>query len=214
LPARLEVLAAGDAATPAIRGRWELTKRIQADLSARDAALTRLALEPDAPAAFDLGPASRLIESQGGEGNWLIEDFTGPVMATAFALDALSRQGVDDREAAVLRGGEWLRSVQNADGGWGQDEGRDSSPVLTACAVMGLVAGGDAGSESVHRGIDSIVRTQGDDGGWQDGGLNWTLLPDYAGCSSAKDSLTLPLIALNAFLRHSGAGANAAAKGI
>jgi hypothetical protein len=214
LPARLEMLAAGEAATPAIRSRWELTKRIQADLSAQDAALARLALDTDAPAAFDLGTAGRLIEVQGGEGCWNLDDFTGPVISTAFALDALSRQGVDDRDAAVLRGGEWLRSVQNADGGWGADDGQSSTSVRTACAVMGLVAGGDAGSESVRRGVDSLLRTQGEDGRWQDDGFNWGLLPGYAECRSTLDGLTLPLIALRTLLRHFSAGATSGAAGV
>lgn len=213
LPARLELLAAGETTTPAIQARWDLTKQTQADLTAQDQAFSRLASESGAPAAFDLGPADRLIETQGGEGSWPLDDFTGPVLSTAFALDALSRQGVDDRDAAVLRGGEWLRSVQNADGGWGGDEDQSSTPVRTACAVMGLVAGGDAGSESVRRGIEHLVRTQAESGCWQDEGFNWALLPGYVYCSSTVDGLTLPLIALNAFLRHSGAGTNAGAPG-
>ena len=36
------------------------------------------------------------------------------------ALRGLSAAGVSDREAYVLRAGEWLRSIQNADGGWGE----------------------------------------------------------------------------------------------
>ncbi|MBA3974176.1 MAG: hypothetical protein C0504_08175 [Candidatus Solibacter sp.] len=214
LPARLELLAAGDSATPAIRGRWEWMKQNQADLSAQDAAFSRLALDPAAPAAFDPGAPERLIETQGGEGSWLIDDFTGPVVSTAFALDALGRQGVDDRDAAVLRGGEWLRSAQNADGGWGAGEGQDSAPVRTACAVMGLVAGGDAGSESVQRGIGYLVRTQGQDGAWHDDGFNWALLAGYAECRSTLDGLTLPLIALKTFLRHFSAGTNTGAAGV
>jgi hypothetical protein len=213
LPARLELLAAGEAATPAIQGRWELTKRIQADLSVQDAALSRLALDAYAPAAFDPGRADRLIEAQGGEGCWSLNEFAGPVVSTAFALDALNRQGVDDRDAAVLRGGEWLRSVQNADGGWGSDERQNSTPVRTACAVMGLVAGGDAGSESVRRGLDSLLRTQGEDGRWQDDGLNWALLAGYAECRSTLDGLTLPLIALKTFVRHFSAGTFTGATG-
>ena len=51
-----------------------------------------------------------------------------------------------DREAHVLRAGEWLRSIQNADGGWGEscasyDHGEfvagPSTPSQTAWAIMG-----------------------------------------------------------------------------
>jgi squalene-hopene/tetraprenyl-beta-curcumene cyclase len=151
------------------------------------------------------------MEGQGGEGNWSLAPFAGQVISTAFALDHMQKRGVDEREAAVLRAGEWLRSVQNADGGWGESGElaageAPSSAVNTACAVAGLVAGGDAGSESVRRGIDYLVRTQGEDGTWRDDGYNWALLPGLVECRSTLDALTLPLWALNAFLKHSEAG--------
>ena len=41
--------------------------------------------------------------------------------ALCFALRGLGGcRARDDREAHILRAGEWLRSVQNADGGWGE----------------------------------------------------------------------------------------------
>ncbi len=55
------------------------------------------------------------------------------------------------------RGGEWLRSVQNADGGWGEscasyDNGAftaaPSTPSQTAWAILGLIAGGDTSSRA------------------------------------------------------------------
>ncbi|HPT26817.1 MAG TPA: hypothetical protein PLZ95_10390, partial [Bryobacteraceae bacterium] len=160
LPARLELLAAGEAAAEPVKQRWDLTKRIQADLSRQDQALTALAIDPDAPPAFEPGDAARLTDDQGTEGSWALDGFSGPVISTAFALDALRRQGVDEREAVVLRGGEWLRSVQNADGGWGAGGEARSSIGRTACAVFGLVSGGDAGSESVRRGLDYLLAAQ------------------------------------------------------
>ncbi|MFN6105114.1 MAG: prenyltransferase/squalene oxidase repeat-containing protein, partial [Planctomycetaceae bacterium] len=39
---------------------------------------------------------------------------------TFLAIKGLRRAGVSDREAYVLRAGEWLRSIQNVDGGWGE----------------------------------------------------------------------------------------------
>ena len=151
------------------------------------------------------------MEGQGAEGNWQLAPFSGQVVSTAFALDHLWRNGVDEREAAVLRAGEWLRSVQNADGGWGESADcaageAPSASVRTACAVAGLVAGGDAGSESVRRGIDYLVRMQAEDGMWRDEGYVWALLPGYVECRSTLDPLTLPLMALTAFLKHSETG--------
>jgi len=209
LPARLELVAAGDAATERIRERWAWAVEKRADLSKQDMALAGLALDPDAPQAFDVGHAAELMERQDGEGSWTLDGFCGPVIATAFALDALRRQGVDEREAAVLRGGEWLRSVQNADGGWGAEGEAESAAVATGCAVFGLISGGDAGSESVRRGIEYLVAAQGDRGGWSGSGWNWQLLPGYVACRSSLDALTLPLMALSSYLKRSGAVATA-----
>jgi hypothetical protein len=214
LPARLELMAAGEAATEAMKQRWNRSKLAPADLSKQDLAFAGLAVDPDAPAAFDLGNAARLTDRQGSEGNWSLDGFAGAVISTAFALEALRRWGVDDREAAVLRGGEWLRSVQNADGGWGGDGEAHSTVVRTACAVTGLVAGGDAGSESVRRGIDYLVGTQDAGGGWKDDGWNWQLLPGLVECRSSLDALTLPLMALSAFVSRSEAGRGAGWPGV
>lgn len=206
LPAKLELLAAGADASEIFRTRWQTLKSSQADLSQQDLALTALALDPDAPPAFDLGDASSLIEMQDGEGSWTLDGFCGQVISTAFALDALRRQGIDEREAVVLRGGEWLRSVQNADGGWGSASEAESLAVRTSCAVFGLVSGGDTESESVRRGIEYLVSTQNMDGGWNGGGWNWQLLPGFVDCRSGLDALTLPLIALNCYLKRSEGG--------
>lgn len=204
LPAMLEWQAAGHDGGAAIRARWQTLSRSQADLSRQDSALAALALDPDAPPAFALGDAARLMDMQDGEGSWTLDEFCGPVISTAFTLDALRREGIDEREAAVLRGGEWLRSVQNADGGWGRNGEAESSASGTGCAVFGLISGGDAGSESVRRGIEYIVSTQDLDGRWDDGGWNWQLLPGYVACRSSLDALTLPLLALSSYLKRTG----------
>lgn len=219
LPAQLSLMAAGEPAPEGLRERWDALRRTHADLSRQDRALAVVALGGDAPLPFEFGDAGELTERQGAEGNWRLAQFSGQILSTAFALEALRHQGVDDREAAVLRAGEWLRSVQNADGGWGESAERaageaPSSAVRTACAVAGLVAGGDAGSESVRRGIDYLVRTQTQDGKWQDDGNNWMLLPGYVECRSSLDQLTLPLMALTAFLKHTGAEFTAGSLGI
>ena len=69
-------------------------------------------------------------------------------------------------------------SVQRDDGGWGEDEetyrdaphGRykESTPSQTAWALLGLMAAGEADHPAVARGIDYLIATQGDDGGWRE----------------------------------------------
>ena len=42
------------------------------------------------------------------------------VYGTFLALRGLAAAGESDREAYVQRGWEWVRSIQNFDGGWGE----------------------------------------------------------------------------------------------
>ena len=71
---------------------------------------------------------------------------------------------------------EWLRQRQNADGGWGESNDSyarsyaraASTPYQTAWALLGLLAAGEAGSETVRVGIEYLLRTQQPDGLWSD----------------------------------------------
>lgn len=91
------------------------------------------------------------------------------------ALDQTGKKGID-----VPRAISWLKSVQNADGGWGESLDtyhRDSSPSLagtglgistatqTAWAIMALVAHLPPSDAAVEKGVEFLVRTQvsGDD---------------------------------------------------
>jgi squalene-hopene/tetraprenyl-beta-curcumene cyclase len=119
----------------------------------------------------DFLTSSQLIRDGSWTSRWGVYYLHG----TCFALRGLRAAGFDDHDAVVLRAGEWLRSWQNADGGWGEspasvDAGEPieapSNPVQTAWALLGLVAGGDAASESVRRGLEYLLSTQSPDGTW------------------------------------------------
>jgi squalene-hopene/tetraprenyl-beta-curcumene cyclase len=73
----------------------------------------------------------------------------------------------------------WLVSIQNADGGWGEDgssykldhrghEAAISTASQTAWALLGLMATGDVGNPAVERGIAYLMATQGGDGFWEE----------------------------------------------
>jgi len=120
---------------------------------------------------------SYLVKTQQPDGSWYGRWGVNYLYGTCFALRGLAAAGESDREAHVLRAGEWLRAVQNADGGWGEscysyNEGEfvpaESTPSQTAWALMGLISSGDNYSSSVQRGIDYLVRTQRADGGWDE----------------------------------------------
>jgi squalene-hopene/tetraprenyl-beta-curcumene cyclase len=72
---------------------------------------------------------------------------------------------------------DWLISIQNRDGGWGEDgasykleyrgyEAAPSTASQTAWALIGLMAAGAAGHPAVANGIDFLLRTQESDGLW------------------------------------------------
>jgi squalene-hopene/tetraprenyl-beta-curcumene cyclase len=160
-PSRPGTLWPGDPA-PDVTGRV-LEALVHAGLDPAQAALQRA--------------VKYLIQAQERDGSWRGSRGVAYLHGTCFALRGLQAAGVSDREAYVLRGGEWLRSLQNADGGWGEsgasfDRGEyapaPSTPSQTAWAMLGLIASGDTTSSSLHHGAEHLCATQLPDGGWRD----------------------------------------------
>jgi squalene-hopene/tetraprenyl-beta-curcumene cyclase len=118
-----------------------------------------------------------LRRSQEQDGSWYGRWGVDYIYGTFLALRGLEAAGESNREAHVLRAGEWLRSIQNADGGWGEScasydnrtfTAAPSSPSQTAWAVLGLLAGGDTTSSSLQNGVEWLTRQQREDGGWDE----------------------------------------------
>ncbi len=93
-------------------------------------------------------------------------------------LPALAAVGEEMDAPYVRRAVEWLIAHQNADGGWGERiegyydpawRGRGPSTASqTAWALLGLIAAGEAGSDAARRGIEYLIETQREDGGWDE----------------------------------------------
>jgi len=118
-----------------------------------------------------------LKRTQEADGSWYGRWGVDYIYGTFLALRGLQASGESDREAYILRAGEWLRAIQNADGGWGEscasyDNGTftpaPSTPSQTAWAILGLLAGGDTNSGSVQSGIEWLVEHQREDGRWDE----------------------------------------------
>ena len=68
---------------------------------------------------------------------------------------------------AIRRAADWLKSIQNQDGGWGESclsdrEGHYvplglSLPSQTAWALLGLIAAGEKDSEACRRGVEFLI---------------------------------------------------------
>jgi len=153
----------------------------------------------------------RTVESDGSwYGRWGVDYIYG----TYLALRGLRASGEDDREAHILRAGEWLRAIQNADGGWGEScasyanntyTPAHSTPSQTAWAVLGLIAGGDTTSSSLHKGIEYLVKTQRADGGWDEDLSTGTGFPQVFYLQYHLYRNSFPVLALATYRKTRGA---------
>ena len=153
-----------------------------------------------------------ILNEQEAEGSWFGRWGVNYIYGTMLVLRGLQAMGVDNHEPYVQQGAEWLRMVQNSDGGWGETCGSyddattrgigPSTPSQTAWAVMGLLAAGDTRSESVQRGILYLLETQRPDGHWDEEQYTGTGFPRvfYLAYHLYRDYF--PLIALSAYSRE------------
>jgi squalene-hopene/tetraprenyl-beta-curcumene cyclase len=153
-----------------------------------------------------------ILSEQEPDGSWFGRWGVNYIYGTMLVLRGLQAMGVDHHEPYVQQGAEWLRMVQNSDGGWGESCGSyddpatrgigPSSPSQTAWAVMGLLAAGDTRSESVQRGILYLLETQRPDGHWNEDQYTGTGFPRvfYLAYHLYRDYF--PLIALSAYSRE------------
>ena len=116
----------------------------------------------------------------------------------------------DDHEPYIQRANEWLRSIQNPDGGWGEScasydndlyTHAESTPTQTSWALMGLMAGGDTHSSSVRHGIEYLVRTQTEEGTWLEELATGTGFPKVFYLNYHYYRLYFPLLALAGFVK-------------
>jgi squalene-hopene/tetraprenyl-beta-curcumene cyclase len=151
-----------------------------------------------------------LIRTQQPDGSWYGRWGVAYIYGTCFALRGLRAAGEDDREAHVLRAGEWLRSIQNADGGWGEScasydnatfTAAPSTPSQTAWAILGLIAGGDTTSRSLLHGVEYLIESQRRDGSWNEDLATGTGFPKVFYLTYHLYRLYFPLLALSEFAR-------------
>ena len=124
---------------------------------------------------------------QQDDGSWFGRWGVNYSYGTCFALRGLRAAGEDPNEAYIIRAGEWLRSVQNGDGGWGETCGSyddpqqkidgASTPSQTSWALLGLFAAGDYQTGSVLSGIRYPIETQNEDGSWDEEHFTGTRFP-------------------------------------
>jgi squalene-hopene/tetraprenyl-beta-curcumene cyclase len=115
---------------------------------------------------------------QEADGSWFGRWGVNYLYGTFLVLRGLEAMGVWNHEPQIQQAAEWIRTVQNADGGWGESchSYEDpttrgvgvSTPSQTAWAVLGLLAAGDTRSDSVAKGIKWLLARQQADGTWDE----------------------------------------------
>jgi squalene-hopene/tetraprenyl-beta-curcumene cyclase len=119
-----------------------------------------------------------IFSEQEPDGSWFGRWGVNYIYGTFLVLRGLDAIGVDHLEPQVQQAAEWLRMVQNPDGGWGEtcgsydDENTRgiglSTPSQTAWAMLGLLAAGDDRSDSVAKGVRWLLTRQLPDGSWDE----------------------------------------------
>ena len=122
------------------------------------------------------------------EGSWYGRWGMNYIYGTWSVLCALNAAGVGHNAPAMRKAAAWLVSIQNEDGGWGEDgssykldyKGYEQAPSTasqTAWALLGLMATGDVADPAVARGIAYLQASQGSDGFWQEARYTATGFP-------------------------------------
>jgi squalene-hopene/tetraprenyl-beta-curcumene cyclase len=152
-----------------------------------------------------------LRNEQESDGSWFGRWGVNYIYGTALALRGLEAIGMDNHEPCMQQAAEWLRMVQNPDGGWGESCGSyddvsahgvgPSTPSQTAWAILGVLAVGDTRSDSVARGIAYLLRTQREDGSWDEPQCTGTGFPRVFYLQYHLYRQYFPLLALTTYAK-------------
>jgi squalene-hopene/tetraprenyl-beta-curcumene cyclase len=117
-----------------------------------------------------------ILREQQSDGAWFGRWGVNYLYGTFLVLRGLQAMEYSYLEPAVQQAAEWIRMVQNADGGWGETCGTyddpnqrgvgPSTPSQTAWALLGLLAANDTRSDSVAKGVRWLIERQHEDGSW------------------------------------------------
>ncbi|MFD4628584.1 squalene--hopene cyclase [Streptomyces sp. NPDC058284] len=119
-----------------------------------------------------------LLAEQEENGAWFGRWGVNYIYGTGSVVPALVTAGLPASHPAIRRAVAWVESVQNDDGGWGEDlrSYRDrgwvghgtSSASQTAWALLALLSAGEREGRAVERGIAWLAEAQREDGSWDE----------------------------------------------
>jgi len=141
-----------------------------ADVSARCVSMLAQLGEP-ADSARMKAAIAYLVKEQETDGSWFGRWGVNYIYGTWSALCALGAADLGPDHHAIRKGADWLRAIQNPDGGWGEDcrsyaldyKGYTPAPSTasqTAWALLGLMAAGAVDDPAVEGGIAWLAQNQ------------------------------------------------------
>jgi squalene-hopene/tetraprenyl-beta-curcumene cyclase len=157
-------------------------------------------------------------EHQEADGSWYGRWGVNYIYGTWQVLRGLHALGIDMNEPWLRKGGQWLESVQHADGGWGERCNTYDDPVFkgqgpstasqTAWAIMGLCTFGDPDNPALVRGVQYLIDTQNSDGSWTEHEITGTGFPKVFYLKYDMYRNAWPLLAMATYrkLRQARAG--------
>ena len=148
-----------------------------ADVTARCIAL--LTIVDKQKYAQNIQVAIKYIKSdQEPDGSWYGRWGTNYIYGTWSVLTGLEVAGEDPQQDYIRSAVDWLYSVQNEDGGWGESNDSyyppkhrrpyPSTTFQTAWALLALLAAGEVKSDAVQQGAEFLLKNQKMDGLWHD----------------------------------------------
>jgi squalene-hopene/tetraprenyl-beta-curcumene cyclase len=148
-----------------------------------------------------------LLSEQEEDGSWFGRWGVNHIYGTGAALPGLEACGIPHDHPSVRRAVAWLDSVQQENGGFGEDirsygdpawRGRAefTTPSQTAWALLAYVAAGNAEDSATRRAADYLCAAQDADGDWHEEHFTGTGFPLDFMIRYHLYRITFPLLAL------------------
>jgi squalene-hopene/tetraprenyl-beta-curcumene cyclase len=151
-----------------------------------------------------------LLADQEENGAWFGRWGVNYIYGTGSALPALIAAGLPTSHPAIRRAVKWLETVQNKDGGWGEDLrsyssaewiGRgESTASQTAWALLALLSAGERDTGAAGRGVRWLAETQAEDGLWDEPYFTGTGFPRDFSINYHLYRMVFPLTALGRYV--------------
>ena len=150
-----------------------------------------------------------LWSTQEPEGCWYGRWGVNYIYGTWQVLQGLRAIDFPMSHPALVKAADWLESVQQECGGWGETCRSYDEPVLkgigtptasqTAWAILGLIAASRSTGDAVRRGIEFLLETQSTDGSWDEAQFTGTGFPRVFYLKYHLYRIYFPLMAISRY---------------